>query len=137
MKKYLFSLLILFLISGCSSVSSELKTGRINDKSVYIANIDDNPYFTIITDGNVSGSLTSFVGAKYVGKISFGYKKRIAFTAKDNQIKIDNQKFSFKEDAVFLVSFKDKLKIKCINNSEKESLQTLIDSDQQVITFFK
>jgi hypothetical protein len=138
MKKYVFALLILFLISGCSSsFSSELKTGQIEGKDVYIATIDNDPYFSIITDGSASGSVVHSFGAKYGGEISFGYNKRITFTAKDNQMKIDDQVFSFEDGSVFLISFNDKLKIKCMNNSEKEKLQSLIESDQQVITFFK
>jgi hypothetical protein len=137
MKKCLFVLLILFLVSGCgSSVSSKLKTGQIKGKDVYIATIDNNPHFSIITDGSVSGRVVHSVGVKYGGEISFGYENRITFTAKNNQMKIEGQMFTFEEGAVFLVSYKDKLQIKCINDSENAKLQSLIQTDQRVITFF-
>ena len=137
MKNCLFALLVLSLITGCtSSFSSELKTGQIKGKDVYIASIDGHPYFSVITDGRVSGSVVHSVGAKYGGEISFGYKNHIAFTAKNNQLKIGGKTFSFEEGAVFLASFKDDLKIKCMTNPGNESLESLIESDQQVIAFF-
>ncbi|MDA3835194.1 MAG: hypothetical protein PF495_17555, partial [Spirochaetales bacterium] len=68
---------------------------------------------------------------------SFKYENYISFTAKNNQIKIGDQMFDFKEGSVFLVSFNDNLNVKYIDNIGKEKLKSLVESDQRVITFFK
>ncbi len=131
--------LILIFIVGCANSPSVTCTS-LEGKDAYVASLAKHPYFTIITDGDISGGVsnTIFIGAKYKGKIvPSGGDKAVSFTVKGDRIEIDDQAFGFNKGCVFLISVKDKLEIKLMYFTEIDKLHSLVASDQKIVTFFK
>lgn len=137
-KQYLAFALILMFLMGCAN-SPSVSITSLEGKDAYIASLSKKPYFTIITDGSISGGVsnTVFIGANYEGAIvssDTGIKYR--FEVKGDQLFIADQQFGFDRGCVFLVSTKDKLNISMANYTEIDKLRCLVSSDKKIIQFF-
>ncbi len=143
MKKAIWCWLVtLTFLAGCK-VGSRLQVASLDDKPVYLAYLEEKPFFTIVTDGSTHRHVvrnTVLIGALYEGQI-FDPKSRktIEFrsTSGGRTLRLGGRHYELAEGRLFLVSVKgDPFRVQQLNVSEEE-LRRPPMTDERITTFFQ
>jgi hypothetical protein len=135
-------LAVLMLLAGCM-VGARLQVASLGDKPIYRAELEEKPFFTIVTDGSMHRHVVRnavLVGATYEGQI-FDPQSRetIEFhsTSGGRTLRLGGRHYQLAEGRLFLVSVKgDPFRVTQFNVSEEE-LRHPPMTDERIAAFFQ
>ena len=136
-------LVSLMLLAGCES--SRISRSTTSDgKDGFHAQLNQKPFFSLVTDGKVSGGVSVY---GFIGPVSAIFKgtirnsnetETISFTASGSKILIGQQEYNFENGRLILVSTKaHSFKVSQYKVTEKEKINSLIASDSRMVDFFE
>lgn len=143
MKKATWCWLVTLMLSAGCTVDSRLQVVSLNDKPVYRAYLEEEPFFTIVTDGSTHRHVvrnTVLIGALYEGQIVDPKSRQtIEFrsTSGGRALRLGGRHYELAEGRLFLVSVKgDPFRVRQLNVSEEE-LQHPPMTDERIAAFFQ
>jgi len=138
--KKITCMLSFVLLLGCAR-SPQVWSTFANGKDGFHAHLNQKPYFSIITDGDVSGGVTAYahISATFKGTISDkDNSETMSFKASGKNIRIGKQEFDIENGQYFLISTNESpFAVKQIIVTEDDKINALVTSDVRMHVFFK